>query len=475
MSLSEYLEGFVTTAIKGFARTLEVILPSYAQPLVARLKQSVLARRFLKGALWVAFGSVISRGLGLFASVGVARIMGRDRFGEIGIVVNTVTILTTFAGLGLGLAVTKFVAEFRKSNPQKAGRVLALATTVTLLTSGAISLLLFIAAPWVAQRMLSSANLQGPVRVAAPLLFFTAVNSVQLNALSGFEAFRAIAKINVLCGMLNFPLLLVGAYYFGLLGALWGYVAVAVANCVFTQLAVRRECQAAGIYYSYSGFWGERSVLSSFSLPIFMSGLSGSIVDWVINATVVTQLNGYAQLGLFNAARQWNALILYVPSLLVTLTLPVLSNLLGEGKRRQFRQMLLFNSFLLSASALAVAFPVALCAKPIMSAYGEAFAEGWPILLVNSAYCVLYASNIVVGQAIWSMNLVREGVIFGIGRAAVLLLLWKAFIHHGAMGIAYTYFLTYSLQTAILIPYIWYRSSRLFPSVENGRAAEATT
>ncbi len=439
-------------------------LPAFLQLLVERILRSQLACRFLKGALWVTFGSVISRGLGLLASVAVARILGKERYGEIGIIQNTVVMLTTFAGFGLGMAATKFVAECRNSDPLKAGRVLALASAVTLATSGAASLLLFFAAPWVSAHALSAPQLTEAVRIAAVLLFFSGLNSVQLSALSGFEAFRAIARINILCGAMNFPLMLGATYYWGLTGALWTFVVTAASNCLLTQIALREECHRAGIIYSYRGFWPERAVLARFSLPVFVSGLSGTCADWILNATLVKQPNGFSELGLFNAARQWNALMIFVPGMLAALTLPVLSNLRGEGNFSQFKKILLFNSFLLSALAVAVAVPVACFAKPIMGLYGHQFAAGWPILMINCFYCVLYSSSIVVGQAMWSMNLVKEGVAFAIGRSLLILLLWNLLKGKGATGMAWTYCLTFVIQTICLIPYVWCRADRLFHS-----------
>ena len=187
------------------------------------------------------------------------------------------------------------------------------------------------------------------------------------------------------------------------------------------------------------------------------------------------QPNGFGELGLFNAARQWNTLILFVPGMLAGLTLPVLSNLRGEGNAVQFKKMLIFNSLIMFAVAVALAAPAAVFAKPAMGLYGLQFANGWPILVINCVYCVLYASNIVVGQAMWSMNLVKESVVFAIARALLILLLWTFFKGKGATGMAWTYCLTFLIQTIVLIPYVWWRANRLFCSTKQPHVLPTST
>ena len=59
------------------------------------------------------------------------------------------------------------------------------------------------------------------------------------------------------------------------------------------------------------------------------------------------------------------------------------------------------------------------------------------------------------------MNLVTEGVVFALIRVFFLLLFWRYFIHYGAVGLGYTYLMTYALQTLYLCPYVWHRSKRL--------------
>ena len=161
---------------------------------ITALKQTYLPagslrERFAKGAFWSLAGTIISRGLNLLSSVIVARFLGKIGFGELGMLQSTVGMFGVFAGLGLGMTATKYVAEFREKDKPKTGRIIALSSLVAFITGGLTTFVLLIIAPWLATKTLSASHLAHPLRIAAGLLFFGAINGAQTGALAGFEAF----------------------------------------------------------------------------------------------------------------------------------------------------------------------------------------------------------------------------------------------------------------------------------------------
>src|SRR5208282_6029974 len=88
-----------------------------------------LRARFALGVFWSLAGAVVSRGFLLAASVVCARFLGREGFGALGMIQSTAGMFGIFAGLGLGLTATKYVSEFRRQDPVRAGRILALSAS----------------------------------------------------------------------------------------------------------------------------------------------------------------------------------------------------------------------------------------------------------------------------------------------------------------------------------------------------------
>src|SRR5216683_7526188 len=99
--------------------TLRGLTPSALHPLWDRLEASPMGYRLARGAFWSLVGTVLSRGLGLAAGIFVARTLGKEGFGQFGIIRGTVEMFGIFAGFGLGLTATKYVAELRQTDRQR--------------------------------------------------------------------------------------------------------------------------------------------------------------------------------------------------------------------------------------------------------------------------------------------------------------------------------------------------------------------
>src|SRR5205809_607488 len=92
--------------------------------------RSQLARRVLSASIWSLAGATGGKGLTLISSIIAARILGREGFGAFGVIQGTVGSFGIFAGLGLGLTATKYVAELRVIDPKRAGRIIALSQRI---------------------------------------------------------------------------------------------------------------------------------------------------------------------------------------------------------------------------------------------------------------------------------------------------------------------------------------------------------
>jgi len=420
-----------------------------------------LRGRFARGAVWSLIGAVVSQGSNLAASVITARLLGREQFGEYGMIQSTVGMLGVFAGLGLGVTATKYVAEFRTRDPERAGRIIALGCAVAIMSGGLLALGLLAYAPLLATRTLNAPELTDELRIASVLLFFNALNGAQTGALSGFEAFRAIARINTVRGLIAFPVTVAAVVLWRLPGAVWALAATAAVACFLSQVSLRRQCTALGIYPRFSSAWAEGRVLWTFSTPAFLGGALVGPAMWAANTMLVNQPSGYAEMGLFSAASQWRNAIGFMPGVLAQFALPILSNLHGERDVSRYRKTLRWDLILTAAVATAVAVPVALGAPQIMRLYGRGFQQGWFVLVLSAATAVVACANSVVGTAILSAGSVWVGFAFNAMWAAVLLAGCYYFIPTSlALGLAGSMLGAYITHTVWQAVYLRHRLSR---------------
>jgi O-antigen/teichoic acid export membrane protein len=365
-------------------------------------------------------------------------------------------MLGTFAGLGLGITATKYVAEFRTRDPERAGRIIALGCAVAIISGGLLAFGLLTYASALAARTLNAPALSGELRIGSVVLFFNAINGAQTGALAGFEAFRAIARITLARGLIAFPLTVAAVLVWRLPGAIWALAITSAVTCLLSQLALRQHCAALGIAPQISSAWAERRLLWTFSTPAFLSGALPGPALWAASALLVNQPGGYAEMGVFSAATQWRNAIAFLPGVLTQLALPLLSNLKGENDVLNFRTVLRWNLTLTAGAALAAAVPVALGAAHIMRVYGHGFQQGSPVLVLSAATAVICCLNGVVGTAILSAGSVWTGFAFNALWAAVLLTGCYTLIpSHLAIGLAASLLGAYVAHTGWQSLYFW--------------------
>jgi len=344
---------------------------------------SAMARLF-QGAAWNTLAGVAAQGSSFLSCVVVARILGRDGFGKFTLVQSTVLALTSLASLGLGITATKYVSQFRTTDPERAARTLGLSSLVALAASVCFSLAVVVFAPELAASAGRSGDLVPDLRLSALYVCFITLNGYQAGALAGLESFHWIARISVIYGILSLPLTWALTCWMGLRGAVLAQGANALLLWLLYQHALSREGCRHDVTVRYRGAWRERSALVRFSVPATASGIIGSAAIWWCNMTLV-RISGYPELAIFAAVSNIRLMILFVPTLITRVASPVLNSLLaagdGAGYHRTFWRTVALNG----AIALSLAAVFTLAGEWILRLFGKAFVA--PRLLIGLLLC----------------------------------------------------------------------------------------
>src|SRR5260370_33113757 len=218
----------------------EFIFKLLPRPVVDRINAIPFARRIARGAFWVLVGAAAVRVLRVPISIILARYMGPTKFGELGIISGSIDLFGVFAGFGLGLTATKYIAEFRTRDPLRAGRILSVSSVVAAVGGAVFAIILYVVAPYLAAHTLSAPHLSVPLRIGALALFFSSMNGAQMGALYGFEAFQATAKLQAILGLVDLPFMLGGYSLGGLNGVTGGMVCSTFVGWMLSVAALRR-------------------------------------------------------------------------------------------------------------------------------------------------------------------------------------------------------------------------------------------
>jgi O-antigen/teichoic acid export membrane protein len=430
--------------------------PDALKGVLARIEASEIGYRLAKGMFWSLMGTVLSKGLGIISAIVVARTLGKAGYGALGIIDGTLGLFEIFACFGLSTTATKYVAEYRSSDPRKVGRIVGLSWAVAAVTGGLSAGALLILAPWLSSHALAAPHLAGLLRITAIGLFISAMNAAQTGFLSGCEAFRTIAGRNVIAGLLNFPMMVVGVLWAGLEGAVWAIVASSAARWFICHLAVRSEARRFNIPLTFSACTQELPLLWRFSLPAVLSGMMVTPVHWICSAMLVNQPDGYAQMGLLNVGNQWRTLVMLLANIVMGPVLPILSSALSEpGDAKSFKKALSATQSLIVMIAFPACTGLMFFADSLLRLYWKPTAHESAVLIVLLSVALIQCLGAVAGSAIQAKGKMWLGFAFNLSWAIVYVALVAVLVRRqGAMALALGQGIAYVVLTLWGFAYI---------------------
>lgn len=397
-----------------------------------------LRQRVLKGVLWSGGLSLALQAPNFLLGMFLARILGKETFGEWGIIQNTIGSISNVAQLALAITATKYVAELRHADPKRVGSILGLCSFVTLVTAGIASLGLLVSAPFLAASVFHAPHLTLAVRVSIAYLFFLTINGYQIGALSGLEAFRRLATIGGFYGAATLVTVLVAARLFGLDGAVLAMSACAAANWFFHHVHLKRYCASHGIEVHYRHLARELPVLTSFALPATLAGVASSAGVWLSNVTLVRVPHGYEEMAVLTAGMSFRSVILFAPSVISRVSMPLLVNLFGNRDHDEYQRGFLQNIWALTGFAVIAAIPLSLLAPYLLVAFGRSFVNGASTVVVLSVAAVLEVSALAFYQQVFTSGWMWWGLCIVVVRSALLVGLAAALTPRlGALGVAW--------------------------------------
>lgn len=409
---------------------------SAAGALIRRARMSPLAGRLARGTFWATAGTAAARLSLLLTTIIVGRTIGKSGLGAFGIVLNTVSMFQVAAGLGMGLAATKYVAEHRRSDPDAAGQIIGLSLFVTAASSIALAAGLLAAAPWLAAHTLAAPELASELRVSGGILVSTSLLAAAAGALSGFEAFRLAAIANALTGAVTIPAVYFGVRSGGLEGAVWGLFASSAFGAFIMVAALWRRTRLSGVRVRVPRDAAGWRPVRDFGLPATLSGLVVAPVNWTCAALLVNSAGGYEQMGIYNAANSWRIAIFYIPIVFGQVLTPVLAERAGARDDASLRRLV---SMSMAAMGLACAVPVALVvllSPTVMGLYGNGFEGNHGVLIVLAATALVMAVLSPVGNVIAATGRMWVGFTMNLGWGIAALGITWILLDRGALGLA---------------------------------------
>lgn len=399
--------------------------------------------RIAKGAFWGAFGSLATRSITIFLSFVLARILGKEGFGEYGLINNTAAMIGGFVGLGLGATVTRYVANLKVREPQRAGKIIGLTSIITWFSAIIYGTIFIYFAPWLATTTLNAPHLAPMLQISSITIGMGVVNSVQISTLTGLESFKSSSILSTVFGIIQSLLVVLFAWYAGVKGAVIAIAITSGLNVIAYYIVSRKELNTANIKVTFNEVWLEWRVLVKYSLPAFLGSITVGPVIWASNALLANQPMGYGQLGIFNAAFQWSSVVQFLPAMISIAVLPVMSDMYGRGDRKGSIDLMWKMMRYTTIAVFPIAVIVSLFSHLIIRAYGSSFAGGEWVLVIVAFTSVLFSISSQLGFFIDAAGKMWIGFALNCVWGLTFLMLSYYLVKWGALGLATAKFISY--------------------------------
>lgn len=344
------------------------------------LREDPHMREVARGTLLAFVLKLIGAGLAFGFNVAVARVLGAEGAGLYFLALAVTTIGSVVGRIGLDNTLLRFVAT-RAAHEDWGGvkGVYALGMRMAVAVSGAVTLMVFFAAPWIAAALLSKPELAEPLRWMSLSILPFALLNLHAESLKGLKRIRdAMLLQGVGVPLVGLLLIVPLASSSGVSGASFAYLSGTVLVALLGVWAWRK---AMAGHASETGVFELRELWAS-CRPLFMvSFLNLAVLPWMPLFLLGIWASS-EDVGIFGAALRVAALVSFMLVTINNVVAPKFAELHARGDIAILSQTAQRSAMLITLLASPLLLGLIFGGQWVMGIYGKEFEQGALILAI---------------------------------------------------------------------------------------------
>lgn len=384
-----------------------------------------------------------------------ARLLGPESLGAFSYIVWCVTISSFLAGLGISVVQQRYIPNLRaEGRDEEADGLIGAVTRVSIAAALVGAILLFAYLYWPAKNATAgSSSTAQLIVVGLALVWFVwwKMGDLYLFHLRGEQRFGELAKLSGWSALIKVAVITLGAWLFGVPGAIAGYIAGNILPAVRVRRLLRIKPKVSSTL---------RQEVVKFAAASWAAAVIGALVFGRTEIVFLQHYSGLEAVGLFAAAATVAEMAVQLPPLLLSALMPRLSEQFGLGAHdemlRLYRTMTAFMALVILPLCLGLA-AVSPVLVPVF--FGDEFSGAIPatsVLLIAAAISSLGVTTFYLLQSMGKTGFLL--ISNGIGLVGTIALGFVLVPRFGLIGAAYSRGI---VQVGVVLIETWYVTRRL--------------
>lgn len=417
-----------------------------------------VSRRILQGSSFVIVAGVLAR-IGTFlGSLVVIRLLGLEQVGQLGLIESWLALAGMFSLAGLGMATTRYVAVVLGEESKRIGEYAGTALVLVLFFSTGVGILLLGGVHLVFGS--ATAETSGLIVTARQfviehsyllfgLLVMMTTREIGVALLEGMQLFRLFVYVNLILGLLNFPVSFLLVQSYGLAGAFGARLVLVGTESVLILIFALNGMHRLHVRLSLHGFFANSRSLLGFALPTLVGQIIANPVRTFMTTLLAAQPGGALQVGLLTTSNRIVGLASFVPASMASVVMPILSTDWSHNERSKFGANVLTTLRIMWLSCLPfIVFFLAATPALLHKLYGPDYVSAATITFIMLTLVLLTAINEISDRTLaatnhqwlstgnnlawavlfWLIGLILVPKYFGVGYAVALLVSFSIYV-----------------------------------------------
>ncbi|WP_180032133.1 oligosaccharide flippase family protein [Acinetobacter sp. YH12245] len=347
----------------------------------------------LNNTLWSTINHLLSRGVLMLSGILLAKYFLPKEFAIYSYYQMTVVMISSYAALGLGVAASKFFAEFSiNKNDKNIKNHISTLSGISVIMSLIVSFVIIL----LPNRLLDG-GLDIPIYIFSISILLLGLNVIPNGAILGLEKYKEAAIISLINGFFCLAGVYLSIKYYNIYYSIYFFMIANFVQLIGLNFIINKNISDFNILERF--LIKKKSIKDIFNFlgPLVLVSLLTAFSGWIIGRSLLEKYGEYI-FSVYSIGLQWFALALFLPGMISRVVLPRLIR--SNSNNTDSRRFLKISCIIALFFSLSILLFVYLFLETIINFYGEQYKEYKNIIILFLLIAVLYAPTNTLGNAI---------------------------------------------------------------------------